>query len=349
MSDQRYVAEINGGGDNDVVRLGSWLHDHIVNFEGPFTLTPLEGGQSNPTFKIKSRSHILVLRRKPGGQLLPSAHAVDREFRVLRALQQTSVPVPHAHAFCEDSTLIGSIFYVMDFIDGRKFLDPRLPGLSSADRAAIFDSLNKTIANLHSANPETIGLNGYGRPGNYVERQIQRWTQQYRSSEPVPIPEMEHLMDWLPRHRFRNSEAAVVHGDFKMDNVILHKTEPRVIAVLDWELSTLGDPLVDFAYHALPWRISPEVFRGLAGANLKALGVPSEREYLASYCRRIGREPPDDWDFYMVFCMFRIAAILQGVLRRAQDGNAVSSSAIEVGRRGAKIAQQAWDLARTLN
>jgi aminoglycoside phosphotransferase (APT) family kinase protein len=329
-------------------KLSGWLQSHVPSFVGPFELTALQGGQSNPTYRLESVSHTLVLRRKPEGQLLASAHAVDREFRIVRALENTAIPVAHVYGLCEDDAVIGSAFYVMDFVDGRHFMDPRLPGMSPADRSAVFDSMNDVIANLHTLDPAAVGLADFGRPGNFVERQLARWSRQYRASETEPIEAMDRLIEWLPHRVPVQVQTSIVHGDYKLDNMIVHKTEPRIVALLDWELSTLGDPLVDFAYHAMAWRIAPDLFRGLAGTDLAALGIPSEDDYLNAYCQRCARQRPANWDFYIVFCMFRIAAILQGILKRAEQGTAVSDSAIDVGGRGRFIAQQAWDLASVL-
>jgi aminoglycoside phosphotransferase (APT) family kinase protein len=329
-------------------KLSGWLQSHVPSFVGPFELTALQGGQSNPTYRLESVSHTLVLRRKPEGQLLASAHAVDREFRIVRALENTAIPVAHVYGLCEDDAVIGSAFYVMDFVDGRHFMDLRLPGMSPADRSAVFDSMNDVIAKLHTLDPAAVGLADFGRPGNFVERQIARWSRQYRASETAPIEAMDRLIEWLPSRVPVQDQTSIVHGDYKLDNMIVHKTEPRIVALLDWELSTLGDPLVDFAYHAMAWRIAPDLFRGLAGTDLAALGIPSEEDYLNAYCQRRARQRPANWDFYIVFCMFRIAAILQGILKRAEQGTAVSDSAIDVGGCGRLIAQQAWDLASAL-
>jgi aminoglycoside phosphotransferase (APT) family kinase protein len=319
-----------------------------LGYAGPLQLQKLEGGQSNPTFKLIARSGNYILRRKPIGSLLSSAHAVDREFRVLRALAGTDVPVARAHALCEDDSVIGSSFYVMDFVDGRIFWDTRLPGLLPTERRAIFESMNDTLAKLHTLDYTAIGLADFGKPGNYLARQIARWTKQYRASEIVPIEAMNRLIDWLPLRIPPMNETRVVHGDYKMDNMIFHKAEPRILAVIDWELSTLGDPLVDFAYHVMAWRIAPDLFRGLAGADLQQLGIPSEEEHVASYCRRTNRSGIPNLNFYLVFCMFRLAAILQGILKRAADSTAASNSAVDVGSRGRAIAEQGWALAQTL-
>jgi len=312
-------------------------------------LQKLEGGQSNPTFKLIAPSGHYILRRKPVGSLLSSAHAVDREFRVIRALAGTEVPVARAHALCEDDAVIGSSFYVMDFVDGRIFWNTRLPGMDPEDRRAIFESMNAAIAKLHRLDYAAIGLADFGKPGNYLARQVARWTKQYRASEIAPIEAMNRLIDWLPPRIPPMDETRVVHGDYKMDNIIFHKTEPRILAIIDWELSTIGDPLIDFAYHVMAWRIPSDLFRGLAGADLQQLGIPIEEEYIASYCRRTGRSGMPNLNFYLVFCMFRLAAILQGILKRAADSTAASKSAVDVGARGRAIAEQGWALAQTLD
>jgi aminoglycoside phosphotransferase (APT) family kinase protein len=258
------------------------------------------------------------------------------------------VPVARPLALCEDADVIGSAFYVMEFVAGRVFWDQTLPGLAPAERVAVFDSMNATIAALHSVDWRSAGLEGYGRPENYLARQIARWTKQYRSSETVAIPAMDSVIDWLPRHMPARDATAIVHGDFRMDNLIFHPTESRIVAVLDWELSTIGDPVADFAYHAMSWRIPPKRFRGLAGVDFVALGIPPEAEYVATYFRRTGQPSVANWDYYIVFSLFRIAAILQGIAKRALDGTAASAHAIEVGGRAAGLAEQAWELARSL-
>ena len=330
----------------DKVRLESWLAEHVPGYRGPSNLVPFEGGQSNPTFRLDAASGRYVLRRKPVGVLLASAHAVDREFRVLRALAGTAVPVPRAHALCEDDSVIGSAFYVMDHVEGRVLWDARLPGMTPAERGAVYASMNATIAALHSVDPASVGLDGFGRPGNYLARQIARWTTQYRASETVPIEAMDRLIEWLPRHIPDFDATAVVHGDFRLDNLLLHPTEPRVVAVLDWELSTLGHPLADFAYHVMAWRLTPELFRGLEGADLGVLGIPDEAAYVAEYCRRTGQSAPADFDVYIVFSMFRIAAIMQGIMKRALEGTAASREAKDVGGRARAVAEVAWALVR---
>lgn len=333
----------------DAKRLDPWLAANVAGYAGPLTIARFQGGQSNPTFKLTTPGATYVLRRKPAGEVLPSAHAVDREFRVLQALSGTAVPVAHPLALCTDPAVIGSMFYVMDYVDGRIFWDQSLPGIAPAERAAMYDAMGATIAALHHLDWQALGLADFGRPGNYLARQVARWTKQYRASETEPIEAMDRLIEWLPACIPSRETPALAHGDYRMDNLIFHPTEPRVVAVLDWELSTLGDALADFAYHVMSWRISPAQFRGLGGLDLAALGIPTEAEYVAAYCRRTGQAyPVPDWDVYIVFGMFRIAAILQGVLKRGLAGSAASAQAIEVGRRGQVVAAAAWALARTL-
>jgi aminoglycoside phosphotransferase (APT) family kinase protein len=332
-------------------RLETWLGGHVAGFRGPLTAAQrFAGGQSNPSYRLAAASGQYVLRKKPPGTLLPSAHAVDREFRVMRALAATPVPVPRVDALCEDDAMIGSAFYVMEYLDGRIFWDQRLPEIADpADRTAMFDSMNAVIAALHSVPYEAVGLADFGRPGNYMGRQIARWSRQYRASETGPIPAMDRLIDWLPERLPPESAPSVVHGDYRMDNLVFHKTEPRVIGVLDWELSTIGDPLADFAYHVMCWRVTPELFRGLAGVDFAALGIPDEVRYVAAYCRRTGRERIAAWDFYMVYSLFRIAAICQGIAKRAIDGTAASADAAAQGAIARPLAEQAWALAQSLD
>jgi aminoglycoside phosphotransferase (APT) family kinase protein len=329
-------------------RLESWMREHIDGFRGPLAAERFEGGQSNPTYKLVSGAGSFVLRRKPQGQLLPSAHQVDREYRVMRALATTAVPVPRVHALCEDDAVIGSAFYVMEFLAGRIFWDPRLPGLAPSERQAMFKSMNAVIAALHSVDHAAVGLVAFGRPGNYMARQIARWSRQYQASETDKQPAMDRLIEWLPRHLPPEGAARIVHGDYRIDNLIFHPTEPRVIGVLDWELSTIGDPLADVAYHSMAWRVTPELFRGLAGVDLASLGIPSEEAYVATYCERTARDRSPDWEFYMIYSLFRLAAIMQGIAKRAIDGTAASSEAVELGRKARPTGEQAWALARSL-
>jgi aminoglycoside phosphotransferase (APT) family kinase protein len=324
------------------------MRDHVDGFRGPLAAEQFAGGHSNPTYKLLADSGTYVLRHKPLGHLLPSAHAVDREYRVINCLAHTAVPVPRVYALCEDDAIIGNTFYVMEFLDGRVFWDPRLPGRTPAERRAMFYSMNAVIAALHSVDQTAVGLADFGRPGNYMARQIGRWSKQYQVSETEPQPAMDALIEWLPRRVPPEEGSRIVHGDYRMDNLVFHKTEPRVIGVLDWELSTIGNPLADFAYHVMTWRVMPELFRGLAGVDFGNLGIPTEEEYVAAYCQYTGRGSIPDWDFYMVYSLFRLAAIMQGIAKRAIEGTAASDEAAELGRLAHPVGEQAWALARSL-
>lgn len=326
----------------DAAPLARWLKDHGIDCPDPLAVEQFKGGQSNPTYRLRAGERFLVLRRKPPGKLLPSAHAVDREYRIIAALSQCGFPVPRPHALCTDESVIGTAFYVMDYVAGRVFWDPTLPELSPADRRAIFAAMNATLARLHRLDYAAIGLGDYGRPGNYAQRQIERWTKQYRASETETIVAMDRLIEWLPRHIPPDEEASIIHGDFRIDNIIFHPTEPRVLAVLDWELSTLGNPLADFAYHMMPWRLGPDAYRGLLGQDLPALGIPTEAEGCALYCQNADRARLPHWDFYMAFNMFRLAAILQGIMGRVREGTAASAHALDSGRRARAIAEAGW-------
>jgi aminoglycoside phosphotransferase (APT) family kinase protein len=329
--------------------LGDYLRHRVDRFEGNVAIEQFQGGQSNPTYKITAGDRRYVLRRKPPGQLLPSAHAVEREYRILSALAGSDVPVPRTYALCEDASVIGTPFFVMEYVEGRILWDPTLPGMTREQRAAHYAELNRVIAALHSFDYEAAGLSDFGRPGNYVERQIARWTKQYQAAAAERIPAMDRLIEWLPHHVPPGDETRVVHGDYRIDNVIFHPTEPRVLAVLDWELSTLGHPLSDFAYQVMAWRLGQQEFRGLRGNDLVALGIPTEEEYVAAYCRRTGRAAIAHWDVYLIFNMFRIAAILHGVLARALQGNAASRNAVETGSRARLVADVAWEMAKRIN
>ena len=328
----------------DAERLGAWLAANVAPLDGPLEIAQFKGGQSNPTYLLAAGRQRYVLRRKPPGKLLPSAHAVDREYRVIRALAGSGVPVAKAYGLCEDDAVIGTAFYVMEYVAGRVFWDPSLPGLEPAGRAAIHDEINRVIAALHSVDYAAVGLGDFGRSGEYIARQVARWSKQYQASETEKIEAMDNLIAWLPANIPAGDETSIVHGDYRIDNVIFHPDEPRILAVLDWELSTLGHPLADFAYHCMVWRIPPGTFRGLGGHDLAALGIPSERDYVAAYCRRTGRAgiEPRDWEYYMVYNMFRIAAIVQGVMARALQGNASSAQALETGRAARPLAELAW-------
>lgn len=340
----------------DLGRLSHWLRGRVDGFDGAVQVEQFKGGQSNPTFRLTAGGHRYVLRRQPPGPLLPSAHAVDREFRVIGALAGSAVPVPRAHVLCEDPAVIGSSFYLMDCVDGRVLWDPTLPGMTPAERGALFDELNRVIAALHVIDPTAVGLADFGKPGHYLARQVARWTRQYRAAETETIEAADRLIDWLPAHLPASdadgSRTRIVHGDYRLDNVIFHPTEPSILAVLDWELSTLGDPLVDLAYHCMSWRMSGEGSRGLAGVDLAALGIPDEATYLQRYLARVGAGghavSAQDWTYYLVFNMFRLVGILQGITARALQGNASNSRAFEAGRRARPLAAQAWKLAQGL-
>lgn len=329
------------------VSVDAWLTAHIPDYRGPGRLEKFGFGQSNPTYKLRSASGDYVLRRKPLGPLLPKAHAIEREFQVLRALHGSGVPVPRVRAFCDDTTLLGAAFYVMDFVPGRIFYDQRLPGLSATERSAIFDSMNATVASLHAVDPAAVGLEHYGRGENFLERQVALWTRQYRASEGQRIAAMEELIAWLPEHLPPDQPSRIFHGDLRLDNMIFHASEPRVVALLDWELSTIGDPLADFAYHAMVWRIGADLFRGFGDLDRAALGIPEEADYIKLYCTRTGRSALPNWNFYLAYSLFRGAAILQGVWRRAQNGQASSADAIQVGAKAAPLAELGWTIARS--
>ena len=340
----------------DVVALSAWLDRNLPDFCGPLTVESFKGGQSNPTYKLNTPTQSYVMRAKPGpvAMLLPSAHAIEREFAVMSGLQGTDVPVPRMYCLCEDESVIGRAFYIMEFMGGRILWDQTLPGMSQQERGAIYNEMNRVIAALHTVKFADRGLAGYGKPGNYFERQIGRWSKQYVASITQPIPEMDQLMAWLPQHIPAMARAehmvSIVHGDYRLDNLMFHPTEPRIVAVLDWELSTLGHPLADFSYHCMAWHIPPGAFRGIGGIDLVSLGIPSEEEYIRLYCERTGLTTPDalkaDWNFYMAYNLFRIAAILQGIAKRAQMGTAASAQAVSSGAGAKPLAQMAWQFAQ---
>lgn len=333
----------------NVAALEDWLTRHVDGFHGPLTITKFAGGQSNPTYRIDTPSARYVLRCKPGPQagLLPSAHAIEREYRVMSALAETAVPSAPTFALCEDEAVIGRAFYLMAFVEGRCFGENHLPGLAAAERAAIYDEANRVIAALHRLDSAAIGLADYGRREEFFPRQIARWSKQYRLSETEPIPAMEALMAWLPAHipPQADGQARLIHGDFKLDNLIFHPSEPRVLAVLDWELSTLGHPLADFAYHCLPWRIAPGLLHGLAGRDLAALGIPAEADYLRRYEQRSGLTAGAHWNFYLAYNFFRLTGIFQGILKRSLDGNASHARALDYGRQARVMAELGWMIA----
>ena len=329
----------------DLGALERYMRVHVEDFRGPLQAEQFRGGQSNPTFKLTTPEHVYVLRRKPPGKLLPSAHAVDREYRVITALAGTEVPVARGHVLCTDESVIGTMFYLMDYVGGRVLWDPRLPGMSPGERSAVFDEMNRVLAALHCVDYAAIGLSDFGRPGNYFARQIDRWSRQYRASETEKIDAMDRLIEWLPGHIPEGERTTIVHGDYRLDNMIFHPSEPRVLAVLDWELSTLGDPMADLAYHLMAWRLSADEFRGLRGSDFAALGIPDEATYLRRYLERTNepRRPGEiEWSFYMAYNMFRLAAILQGIMARAVAGNATSERALQAGKQARPLAELGW-------
>jgi aminoglycoside phosphotransferase (APT) family kinase protein len=327
-----------------------WLEQHVDGFEGPARLEKFKGGQSNPTFKLTAASGSYVLRRQPPGKLLPSAHAVDREYRVMQALAGTAVPVPRVCSLCTNRDVIGSMFYVMEFSQGRIFWKAALPELDSREqRAAVYDEMNRVLAALHNVDPLAVGLEDYGKPGNYFARQLTRWTGQYRASELRKIPAMEELIAWLEQNQPPDDgRIALVHGDYRLDNLVFHPGEPRIVAVLDWELSTLGHPFADLAYQCMQLRMPAQqaATPGLAGLDRDQLGIPSEPEYVARYCQRTGIEGIDHWTFYLAFSFFRLAAIIQGVAKRAVDGNASNPRAAELGQWVEPLALMAIEVVR---
>lgn len=326
--------------------LEAWMASHVAGFEGGGTLQKFGFGQSNPTFRLRTDPRQYVLRRKPFGPLLPKAHAIEREYRVLHALQYSDVPVPKVLAFCDDSAILGAPFYIMEFVEGRIFYDQRLPGMTPDERAGIFDAMNATVASLHRVEPLALGLDDFGRPERFLERQVALWTRQYRASEGDRCAAMERLIEWLPANLPPEQPGRIFHGDLRLDNMIFHSTEPRVIALLDWELSTIGDPLADFAYHAVVWRVGADLFRGFGDLERAAMGIPEEADYVRLYCERTGRADIPNWNFYLAFSLFRIAAILQGVWRRSHDGQASSADAEFVGAKAHPLAEIGWQIAR---
>ena len=321
----------------DSANLQPWIDEYVPNAGNIKAIEQFKGGQSNPTYKIITESKNLVLRRKPPGKLLPSAHAVDREYKVITALYETGVPVPKTYGLCEDDDVAGTTFFVMDFLDGDLFWDPMIPSMTNRDRTEIYKNKNKNLAKLHSVDYKKIGLEDYGKPGNYVARQVSRWSKQYRASETDNIEAMNNLIDWLPKNIPDDDETTIVHGDYRLDNMILKNNE--VIGILDWELSTLGHPIADFSYHCLSWR-TQEAFWDQT--KLKELGIPSEREYMEMYCENSGKDLSNNWEFYMAFNMFKIAGILQGILGRVRDGTAASKHAEERGNMVFPLSEAAW-------
>jgi aminoglycoside phosphotransferase (APT) family kinase protein len=318
--------------------LAAYLEQHGLMRARGLRVQPLSGGQSNPTYLLEDGAVQRVLRKQPPGKLLPSAHAVDREYRVIDALAGSAVPVPAVFHYCTDNSVVGTPFYLMAYAAGRVFMDPALPGLQPAERAALYGETSRVLAALHQVDYAAAGLKDYGKTGDYFGRQVARWSRQYRDTQTENIPAMEILMDWLPRNLPPGDETCLVHGDFRIDNLVFQADGTQAIALLDWELSTLGHPLADLAYYCMCWRIPPSLWRGIAGLNLHALGIPSEEEVVAAYCAARGIAPPSDWNAYLAYSFFRIAAILQGIHARAQAGNAAGADAADMGARVAPLA-----------
>ena len=320
----------------------SWLRSQSLAVGDDITIRPLGGGQSNPTYVVEVGRHRFVLRKKPSGPLLPSAHAIDREFRVMRALGDTGVPVPRMLGYCEDEAVLGTPFFLMEFLEGRVYMDQSLPGVSPADRSAMYRDMNRVMASLHTLDYQAIGLQDYGKPGNYFARQIARWSRQVAAST-MPVPSaLRQLMEWLPAHIPAGDETSLVHGDYRLDNLVFHPSEPRIIGVLDWELSTLGHPLADFSNHCMSWYIPSHLWRGIAELDLAALGIPVVHEYVDRYVGTTGRDPRANWNFYLAFNLFRKAAILHGIGERAAAGTASSADAVETAAKAGPLAEIGW-------
>ena len=324
----------------DEARLDIWMRENVADYAGPLTVQQFKGGQSNPTYRLDTPRRSYVMRRKPFGKLLPSAHAVDREYRVIDALSRQGFPVAKAYALCTDDSVIGAAFYIMSMVEGRVFWDPTLPSQTPDDRRKIFTSKIETLAKLHGYDPAAIGLADFGKPGNYFARQVDRWTKQYRASETQHIPEIEKLIEWLPRTLPVQDRVSIVHGDYRLDNMIFHATKPQVKAVLDWELSTLGDPNADFTYLLMQW-----IMPGLAGADLKALNIPTMEQAAQIYCNVTGARLPD-LNWYFAYNLFRLAGITQGIAGRIRDGTAANAKAIESAKRTVPLAKASWDYAQ---
>ena len=332
----------------DEAALAAYLEANVAGYAGPLTVRQFEGGQSNPTFQLETPGKHYVMRKQPPGELLPSAHQVDREYRVMKALAGSDVPVPEMFCLCEDKAVIGTKFYVMERVEGRVFTELLLPALTPEERQSIYLDMARVLAALHSVDVDAVGLSEFGRPGNYYERQVGRWSKQYVASKTDEIEAMENLMTWLPENIPAQKKTVIVHGDFRLGNMLIHPTEPRIAAVLDWELSTLGDGLADLGYICQDYHGDSYFTEGLANADLPALGIPTEEEFVAEYCRHAGIDAIDNWPFYLIYNMFRSAAIIQGVYKRGLDGNASSETATEFGDIARIRSERAWGLVEKL-
>ena len=329
----------------DEQALSAYLSSHMPGFSGECIIRQFQGGQSNPTFHVQSGDRAFVLRKKPPGKLLPSAHAIEREYKVMRALADTDVPVPEMHLLCTDEDVIGQTFFIMEHIEGRVFADRTLDACKVDERTAIYDDMNRILAALHKVDYRAVHLDDFGRPEGYIARQISRWSKQYAASRLMDLPAMDHLMEWLPENMPESDEITIAHGDYRLGNLVIHPSEPRVVAVLDWELSTLGHPLADLAYNCLAYRLPKAGGRGFGNVDLPSLGIPLEADYVKAYCVRTGRAAIRDWQFYLILAMFRIVAIMVGVHRRAVDGNAADGRAMEIAKYYPEIAERAWMIA----
>ncbi len=326
--------------------LAQWLREQGITQADKLSCQPLTGGQSNPTFLLTSGSQQLVLRKKPPGVLLASAHAVDREYRVMQALQKSDVPVPKLYAFSDDLNVVGTPFYIMEFLKGRVLVDQSLPGMNREERGAIYAEMNRVISSLHQVDPNAVGLETFGKPGNYFQRQIARWSRQYLESNTENIESLHALIEWLPANIPEGDQTSIVHGDYRLDNLVFHPAEPRAIGLLDWELATLGHPLADFAYHCMSWHIPATLWRGIGGLDLAALGIPAESDYVERYTAATGFAGQEHWDFYIAYNLFRMAAILQGIAKRAADGTASAPDAKETGNKARPLADIGWKYAQ---
>ena len=332
----------------DTAALQKYMREHVDGFSGELNVEQFKGGQSNPTFKLTTNGQSYVLRTKPApkAKLLASAHAIDREFRVMDALNKAGFPAAKQYTLCTDESIIGREFYIMEFIEGRVLWDQALPGMTPAERTAIYDEMNRVISLLHTVDHAAIGLADFGKPGNYFKRQIDRWSKQYKASETEKIEAMDMLIEWLPNNIPEGDDTGIVHGDYRLDNIMFHPTEPRIVGVLDWELSTLGHPLADFSYHCMSWHIAPGQFRGIAGLDHKALGIPPQDEYIAKYCERTGKTiRKEDFNFYLAYNMFRLGGIMQGIMKRYVDGTASSEQALKSGQAARPMAEMGWSYA----